>query len=344
LLHDLFGADDRTVASNFQLLAGGVFKVLETQPILSEVRVPCKVFGDLHGQARDMLLFFRSFGFPGAADDVSFVFNGDFVDRGRHQLEVVGIIFALKLVFPQLVWFNRGNHEDSIMSEKYDFLTQCSALGPEDGQRTYDAIQKVFNHMPLAALVGSRIFVVHGGIGAGDWSLDDLRRVKRPLSPSMLRSPEMSWVWQCLWSDPIEEDKNDSNVIGVHPSPARGNRTTTFGWDVTARFCAQNELDLIVRSHQFKKCGFGFDVMHDDTLIRVFSARDYVFKTGRPHASNDATILHVSRCDVADEDGSAGGTLSVRAQVLPSTTETRGPPVFDEYTGRGQLECGTCVR
>lgn len=30
------------------------------------VKAPCKVFGDLHGQLRDLLLLFAEFGFPGA--------------------------------------------------------------------------------------------------------------------------------------------------------------------------------------------------------------------------------------------------------------------------------------
>ena len=61
-----------------------------------------KVFGDTHGQLRDLLALFAAFGFPshrdgGDVESVSYVFNGDFVDRGAHQLEVVTLLFALKV-------------------------------------------------------------------------------------------------------------------------------------------------------------------------------------------------------------------------------------------------------
>jgi hypothetical protein len=59
------------------------------------------VFGDIHGQFRDLLSLFAEFGFPshrgGDVETVSYVFNGDFVDRGEHQLEVVALLFALKV-------------------------------------------------------------------------------------------------------------------------------------------------------------------------------------------------------------------------------------------------------
>ena len=32
------------------------------------------------------------------------VFNGDFVDRGEHQLEVVALLFALHVVYPMQAW------------------------------------------------------------------------------------------------------------------------------------------------------------------------------------------------------------------------------------------------
>lgn len=43
---------------------------------------------------------------------MSYVFNGDFVDRGAHSLEVIGLLLALKVSMPNRIWLVRGNHED----------------------------------------------------------------------------------------------------------------------------------------------------------------------------------------------------------------------------------------
>jgi hypothetical protein len=60
----------------------------------------CQVFGDVHGQLRDVLLLFQLYGYPshqpGDVESISYVFNGDWVDRGAHQLELVVLLLALK--------------------------------------------------------------------------------------------------------------------------------------------------------------------------------------------------------------------------------------------------------
>jgi hypothetical protein len=39
------------------------------------------------------------------------VFNGDFADRGGQQVEVVALLFSLKVCFPDCVFLLRGNRE-----------------------------------------------------------------------------------------------------------------------------------------------------------------------------------------------------------------------------------------
>lgn len=55
----------------------------------------------------------------------------------------------------------------------------------------------------------------------------------------------------------------------THP-PAAG---VYFGPDITQRFCAGNQVSLVVRSHECVQEGYQF--MHDNRLVTVFSASHY---------------------------------------------------------------------
>lgn len=259
------------------MLASGASKLLSQQPMLAVAKAPCRVFGDIHGQVRDLLLICRAFGFPGrggGAEPVSFVFNGDFVDRGAHQLEAIGVLLALKVLYPEQVWLIRGNHEDRSMNERYGFREECDRkLGKDSGAMTFSIIENAFDRLPVACLISEKILVVHGGIGDGKWMLSDINTIPRPLKSDTLHGPAKRWIYNILWSDPIEDGQDaDPNIFGVHESP-RGGIVAKFAWNITKTFCARNGVSLIIRSHQSKKRSRGFDVMHENMLSRVLGAR-----------------------------------------------------------------------
>jgi len=318
---DIFDADWHEDALNFlfsadyldtlMILASGARQCFQNEPMVVQVSQPCKVFGDTHGQLRDLLLLFHAFGCPGTRQ--SFVFNGDFVDRGAHQLEVVGILFALKLAFPSYIWLVRGNHEDTFMNRKYGFESECLKAFGENGRKAFDLFQKAFQWLPMACLIDDQILTVHGGIGDGRWTIAELSCVGRPLTSEQLHRPESRWLYNILWSDPIPDDDNTEEtamVFGVHSSP-RNASAVQFGWNVTKTFCALNGIGLVVRSHQVTAEGRGFEIMHDEKLVRVFSARDY-----EAHC-NDAAVLQIER----GQDCDSKTPLLVRPQVLVSLTK-----------------------
>ena len=144
------------------------------------------------------------------------------MDRGAHQLEVVLIIFALKAMYPGRVFLVRGNHEfkDDCMSP----YPLSEAVGrvfqiPKLQEEVCDAIYDAFSFLPISALVNRKILVVHGGIGGGGFSLDDLRHgVPRPLI-SVFDDSIPAFIRQVLWSDPTTSDDVDWN--GTHGNKDR---------------------------------------------------------------------------------------------------------------------------
>ena len=74
------------------------------QPVLS----PVTIVGDLHGQFFDLLNLLKVGGWP---PETSYVFLGDFVDRGHNSVETLSLLLCLKLKYPGHVTLLRGNHE-----------------------------------------------------------------------------------------------------------------------------------------------------------------------------------------------------------------------------------------
>eukprot|EP00927_Polykrikos_kofoidii_P002789 TRINITY_DN11117_c0_g1_i1.p1 TRINITY_DN11117_c0_g1~~TRINITY_DN11117_c0_g1_i1.p1 ORF type:complete len:415 (+),score=80.78 TRINITY_DN11117_c0_g1_i1:56-1300(+) len=306
-LLDLFEAESLDeVFGKLMLMTSQLAKTVALEETLQEVQAPVQIFGDLHGQFRDLLYWFEDFGWPHSSGP-SFIFNGDWVDRGAHQVETVSLIFALKLSFPDKVFLIRGNHEfrdQNTHMGKLGFAAACNVFGDQSGT-IFDAFHDVFDVLPLGCLVSGKILVVHGGLGDGDWDLEHLAETTRPITEEDCSSDTV--VYNVLWSDPLPETQEDS--FGVHDSPRDGHRhlILSFGKDVTEQFCARNDIEMVVRSHQEKKGGCGYEVMHSGRLVRVFSARDY-----EGH-SNDGAILDVRL--------SRGKKLVVRAKLLRSLTK-----------------------
>ncbi len=243
------------------------------------------VVGDTHGQLADLLTIFSFQGTPTAKN--AFLFNGDFVDRGDHGIEVMLVLMAWVLTCPgQLVegkrkgaavYLLRGNHESHAQNFSNGFMQQVFSayyVNEESDQelRLYDAFQAAFDALPLASVIvgtpcapNEKVFVVHGGLMDDKLTLAQIASVNRSRDVPYGQPSFSDRVFEHLmWSDP-----------GKHPGlqPSDRGAGCTFGSDITAAFCALNGIKLVLRSHEQTPEGVLFT--HEGRLATVFSASRY---------------------------------------------------------------------
>jgi serine/threonine-protein phosphatase PP1 catalytic subunit len=226
-----------------------------SQPTLLELDTPLIVCGDTHGQYSDVLRIFDKSGFP---PDSNYLFLGDYVDRGRQNIETISLMFCYKIKYSNNFFLLRGNHECAAINRVYGFFEECTRR--YKSTRLWLAFQDAFNCLPLSCLIGGKILCMHGGLSPKLTSIDQLRKLPRPQSPT---SPSMTI--DLLWSDPDQWAKGwQTNTRGV---------SYVFGRDVVVDACANLGIDLIVRAHQVVQDGYEF--FANRKLVTIFSAPHY---------------------------------------------------------------------
>ena len=80
-----------------------VRKLLERESSLVRLRAPVKIIGKVHGRIADLARIFEEFGTPnentcnGDIEKFDYIFLGNYVDFSMNGLEVVCLLFSLKL-------------------------------------------------------------------------------------------------------------------------------------------------------------------------------------------------------------------------------------------------------
>ena len=164
------GQHVRTVQVILLGLIDIVKNMLATEPrALVDVPGPCYVLGDIHGNFQDLLYFtsnliaFRHIKYCAH----SFVFLGDYVDRGPHDVECLAYLLSLKVQAPNKVILLRGNHEDRRQNSHLteSFQAHCISLfGQKDGMHVWDKANDLFEYFPVCGVINEKVFCCHGGV------------------------------------------------------------------------------------------------------------------------------------------------------------------------------------
>nr|XP_046231339.1 serine/threonine-protein phosphatase with EF-hands 2-like [Scatophagus argus] len=212
-------------------LLGETWRLLRILPNINQVSAchtkEITICGDLHGHLEDLLLIFYKNGLP--SPEKPYVFNGDFVDRGKNSLEILLILFGFLLVYPNDVHLNRGNHEDHIVNLRYGFTKEVLGKYRVHGKKILKLLQKIFSWLPLATVIDHKVLIVHGGI-SDTTDLDMIARVDRHKYVSALRPPKLT-------HQAVNGSKTQTmnNRIGETSEPVEGRRRV---WSLTYKSSA----------------------------------------------------------------------------------------------------------
>ncbi|KAH0788512.1 Ser/Thr protein phosphatase [Histomonas meleagridis] len=240
----------------------------DREPILKTLNGSFVVVGDLHGDLGCLFRVFQRFGYP---PDTSYVFLGDYVDRGKNSLEVIILLLSIKLLFPDNIHLLRGNHESKQTTKKYGFRSDCEAF---IDNRSYRLFLKCFSYMPLAAIINNSIFCVHGGISQGITEVAEIEQLQRPIN----RFNNEIFV-DLLWSDPSEEiDFFDEGERGIGH---------LFGAEALDQFLQDNNFKMLIRGHECPQQGYCYSFKNRNCLT-VFSATNYCSQ------SNDSSVAVIN--------------------------------------------------
>lgn len=154
----------------------------------------------------------------GEPPETSYVFLGDYVDRGYYSLETITLLLCLKVSclcfrfnpvqvkYPDRIYLLRGNHESRQISLVYGFYDEC--MEKYGDAHIWNSIMQLFDYFTIATvrcsflfayfkLIDNTVLCIHGGLSPDIKTLDQIRTIVRPQEV-----PSSGGFCDLLWSDP----------------------------------------------------------------------------------------------------------------------------------------------
>ncbi|KAJ1610945.1 calcineurin-like phosphatase [Cryptosporidium canis] len=301
--------------SEIMNLCDRVVQIIRNENSLIEVdgSGSARIFGGIHGQLIDLLHFFEHFSWPhfhrGDILSMKYIFLGDYVDQGKFSLEVISILFSLKIMFPDKVFLLRGNHEDAYVNSIYGFRLECKQKFGVNGDIIWERINDAFEFLSISALFDNNVLCIHSGIGRDVKKVNHLSNIPKPIhvrSEELLKSSDFystriseidRQILECLWSNVSEMVDIEKSVNRqIDETDAEQSREVcaiekdTYSYDsyYIKDFMDRNSIKLIIETSDYCRDGYGYST--NGGVISLISTTNFCNRL-----CNDAAVLVITR-------------------------------------------------
>lgn len=230
----------------------------ERMVFLNEKKIT--VIGDVHADIETLKIIEKNI--EGYA-----VFLGDYADRGDYPIECYTRILSLFINGKALLL--RGNHESTgVYPHQLPYQLE-EKLGDE-GEEIYGMLVKLWQKMPISAIVEGEIWLAHGGVPTKKCKIDE-----EGLRFSEISKPDDYTALEIMWNDPWERRECGENY----------NRGVMYFYGKRASDVLLSELNVktIIRSHEPTKV---LRVEQDGRVVTVGSC-------ATPYSIDEFAILQI---------------------------------------------------
>lgn len=290
-LNEFFRREGRLTEQQVIKIIKDAKEIFDDEENLLKLPCPAAVIGDIHGQYYDLRKLLTIVPPP---EEYNYIFMGDLVDRGDCSIEVLLLIYAMKICFPKKIVILRGNHESARMTQYFTFRKECLL---KYSSKVYDTAMTAFKATPLVCILNDQFFCVHAGIGPGLKSLKDIREINRRQSDFT----STGVFCDIEWSDPSPtyDDNDPTDPHWAHNTDR--NCSYFYSYPAVEKFLKKTDLLSVVRGHQTLDAGYRMYRKSDEsgfpTVITIFSAPNYchTYKNKAAVLIYDGTTFNVKQ-------------------------------------------------
>ncbi len=243
------------------------------------------VIGDIHGDIESLQKILNEFKWESylESEENLLIFLGDYIDRGFYSLEVILCICKLKCLFPNNVFFLRGNHEayHYFPFSSFSFPTELrTKFGSKGNDFYFEVIIPFFDSLYGFCEIESFALLLHGGLPV----IDDCNFFKNYKFHLSDLSKRKDLLEEILWNDPRELVDNNwqysNRGLGKY-----------FGMNISDLWLEQTHCKNVIRGHEPCK---GYKINHHGKITTLFSSK-------QPYPKFESAYLKISRNEILRE-------------------------------------------